>query len=53
MDSKISHRQRRPVGYQNASLFCGEAGQEVIDLILWPLGLWFKQADGWPVAGIP
>ena len=39
--------------YQSAALFCGEASQEVIDLLRCPLGLWFKQADGWPVVGIP
>ena len=39
--------------YQNVALFCGEVGQEVIDLLRCPLGLWFKRADGWPVAGIP
>jgi len=39
--------------YQSAALFCGEASQEVIDLPRCPLGLWLKQADGWPVARIP
>lgn len=43
----------RLASYQSAALFCGEAGQEVIDLLHCPLDLWHKEPDGWPVAGIP
>jgi hypothetical protein len=38
--------------YKNAALFCGKSGQEIIDLAACPSGLWFKQADGWPVERI-
>jgi hypothetical protein len=36
-------------GYQSAALFCGETKQLVIDMACCPLGLWRKEADGWPV----
>jgi hypothetical protein len=35
--------------YQSAALFCGERKQLVIDMAHCPLGLWCKDADGWPV----
>jgi hypothetical protein len=35
--------------YQSAALFCGERKQLVIDMARCPLGLWCKDADGWPV----
>jgi hypothetical protein len=35
--------------YQSAALFCGETKQLVIDMACCPLGLWCKDADGWPV----
>lgn len=37
--------------YRSAALFCREAAQEVINLAGCPLGLWFRQPDGWPVEG--
>jgi len=35
--------------YQSVALFCGETKQLVIDMACCPLGLWCKDADGWPV----
>lgn len=35
--------------YRDAVLFCGEKEQPVIDLACCPLGMWCKEADGWPV----
>jgi len=35
--------------YQSAALFCAETKQLVIDMACCPLGLWCKDANGWPV----
>ena len=36
----------------DAALFCGEEGREVLDMSECPLRLWFKRKDGWPVERI-
>ena len=33
----------------NVALFCGEAQKEVLDMTECPLGLWFKNKEGWPI----
>jgi hypothetical protein len=33
----------------NVAMFCGEAQEEVLDMTECPLGLWFKNEEGWPI----
>jgi hypothetical protein len=33
----------------NMALFCGEVQKEVLDITECPLGLWFKNKEGWPI----
>ncbi len=37
--------------YRNATLFCGETQQIVLDMAYCPFGLWHKGPDGLPVEG--
>ena len=35
--------------YRDGALFCGEQGQEILDMTECPQRLWFKRKDGFPV----